>query len=128
MELSKVGRAFLQGARRAAHHVETEGEMLQRACGELLALKNVVVINDEAHHCYREKPDEDDEDDLKGEDKDEAKKNNEAARLWISGIEALKRKVGRRAPSTTSPPRRSSCAARATPRARCSRGRSPTSR
>jgi type III restriction enzyme len=24
-------------------------------------LKNVVVINDEAHHCYREKPDKDDE-------------------------------------------------------------------
>src|SRR5262249_12706110 len=35
--------------------------------------------------------------DLKGEEKDEAKKNNEAARLWISGIEALKRKVGARA-------------------------------
>ncbi len=29
--------------------------------------------------------------------KDEAKKNNEAARLWISGIEALNRKVGVRA-------------------------------
>src|SRR3546814_13093867 len=29
-----------------------------------------------------------------GEDKDEAKKNNEAARLWISGIEAVKRKLG----------------------------------
>lgn len=37
---------------------------------------------------------DDSEDDLKGEDKDEAKKNNEAARLWISGIEAVKRKLG----------------------------------
>jgi type III restriction enzyme len=71
--------------------------MLQRACGELMALKNVVVINDEAHHCYREKAQTDEQDQLKGEDKDEAKKNNEAARLWISGIEALKRKVGVRA-------------------------------
>jgi type III restriction enzyme len=57
--------------------------MLQRACSELLALKNVVVISDEAHHCYREKPDASEEAELKGEDKDEAKKNNEAARLWI---------------------------------------------
>ena len=32
--------------------------------------------------------------DLKGEEKEEAKKNNEAARLWISGIEAVKRKMG----------------------------------
>lgn len=55
-------------------------------------------LNDEAHHCYREKPpDEDEEDatvDLKGEDKAEAERNNEAARLWISGLEAVKRKLG----------------------------------
>ncbi len=97
MEVSKVGRALLQGRGEPLVTIETEGQMLQRACGELLAMKNIVVINDEAHHCYREKPDSDEEDDLKGEDKDEAKKNNEAARLWISGIEALGRKVGVRA-------------------------------
>ena len=32
--------------------------------------------------------------DLKGEEKDEAKKNNEAARMWISGLETVKRKLG----------------------------------
>ncbi len=32
--------------------------------------------------------------DLKGDDKEEAEKNNEAARLWISGLEAVKRKLG----------------------------------
>jgi type III restriction enzyme len=53
-----------------------------------------LVINDEAHHCYREKPDNSDLDDLRGDDKEEAKKNNEAARLWISGIEIVKRKLG----------------------------------
>ncbi|TIU87602.1 MAG: restriction endonuclease, partial [Mesorhizobium sp.] len=67
------------------------------ACGELLALKNIVVINDEAHHCYRERPPTEEELALKGEEKEEAEKNNQAARLWISGIEALKRKVGVRA-------------------------------
>ena len=90
MDLSKVGRALLQGRGDAPETIETEGQMLQRACGELMALKNVVVINDEAHHCYREKVDADDEENLKGEEKDEAQKNNEAARLWINGIEALK--------------------------------------
>jgi type III restriction enzyme len=97
LDLSKVGRALLQGRGEAPETIETEGQMLQRACGELMALKNVVAINDEAHHCYREKPDADDEDELKGEEKEEAKKNNEAARLWINGLEALKRKVGVRA-------------------------------
>ena len=32
--------------------------------------------------------------DLKGDEKEEAKKNNEAARLWISGLETVKRKLG----------------------------------
>jgi len=59
-----------------------------------MGMKNILVLNDEAHHCYRERPDSHDVDDLKGDDKTEAKKNNEAARLWISGIEMVKRKLG----------------------------------
>jgi type III restriction enzyme len=97
MDLSKVGRALLQGRGEAPQTVETEGQMLQRACSELMALKNVVVLNDEAHHCYREKVQTDEGAELKGDDKEEAKKNNEAARLWISGLEALKRKISVRA-------------------------------
>ncbi|MBB4124647.1 hypothetical protein GGR30_004607 [Martelella radicis] len=94
-ELNAVGLRLMQGWRKETiEEQETEGQMLQRACGDLLQLKNIVVINDEAHHCYRERPESDEEKQLKGEDKDEAKENNEAARLWISGIEALKRKVG----------------------------------
>ncbi|MDB5279736.1 MAG: putative restriction endonuclease [Ferruginibacter sp.] len=54
-----------------------------------------MVINDEAHHCYREKPEaEDEEKELKGDDKKEAKQNRKAARLWISGHEAVKRNLG----------------------------------
>ena len=49
---------------------------------------------DEAHHCYREKPGEMTADALKGDEKKEARKENEAARLWINGIEAFKRKLG----------------------------------
>lgn len=77
--------------------VETEGQMLQRVMPELMGLKNIVVLNDEAHHCYREKVGETDgetEQDLSGDEKAEAKEANEAARLWIKGIEAIKRKLG----------------------------------
>ena len=96
MELSKGGRQLLQGRTgEALNTLETEGQMLQRVIPELMGMKNILAINDEAHHCYREKPEEEtDEGDLKGEDKDEAKKNNEAARLWISGLEAVNRKIG----------------------------------
>ncbi len=92
LDTNKTGRAVLAGWRNEQLITrETEGEMLQRACGELLSLRNIVVINDEAHHCYRERPG------AEAEKDEEAKENREAARLWISGIEALKRKTGLRA-------------------------------
>ncbi|MDZ7583804.1 MAG: DEAD/DEAH box helicase family protein [Thiobacillus sp.] len=96
MELSKGGRLLLQGrGGEELNTLETEGQMLQRVMPDLMGMKNVLVINDEAHHCYREKPNHVDEDeDLKGDDKKEAEQNNEAARLWISGLEAVNRKLG----------------------------------
>ena len=98
LEISRVGRALLQGRGEPLATEETEGQMIQRVMPGLMGLKNILVLNDEAHHCYREKPpDEDEEDatvDLKGDDKAEAERNNEAARLWISGLEAVKRKLG----------------------------------
>jgi type III restriction enzyme len=94
MELSKGGRALLQGRGEALNTLETEGQMLQRVMPELMGLKNVLVINDEAHHCYREKPGQADDGDLKGDDRQEAEKNNEAARVWISGLEVVAHKLG----------------------------------
>lgn len=94
LELSKGGRLFLQGrGGTELSTLETEGQMLQRVVPDLMGLKNVLVLNDEAHHCYREKPNHEDEE-LKGDDRKEAEKNNEAARLWISGLEIVKRKLG----------------------------------
>lgn len=93
IELSKGGRSLLQGRGEALNTLETEGQMLQRVMPDLMGMKNIYVLNDEAHHCYREKPESDD-DDLKGEEKKEAEKNNEAARVWISGLEAVNRKLG----------------------------------
>jgi type III restriction enzyme len=94
LELSRGGRALLQGRGKALHTLETEGQMLQRVMPALMGMKNILVINDEAHHCYREKPDADDNSDLKGNDRQEADKNYEAARVWISGLEVVARKLG----------------------------------
>ena len=94
LELSAGGRSLLQGRGEELKTLETEGQMIQRVMSDLMGMKNVLVLNDEAHHCYREKPTDPDDEELKGDDKDEAKKNSEAARLWISGLEAVKRKLG----------------------------------
>ena len=95
LELSRGGRALLQGRGPELRTAETEGQMLQRVMPELMGMKSVMVFNDEAHHCYRERPkEESDEDDLKGDDRKEAEKNSEAARVWISGLESVQRKLG----------------------------------
>jgi type III restriction enzyme len=94
LELSKGGRSLLRGRGDALNTLETEGQMLQRVMPDLMGIKNIMVINDEAHHCYREKPDKDDTRDLKGDEKKEAEENNEAARVWISGLETVNRKLG----------------------------------
>lgn len=91
LSLNKVQQAALATQSKP----ESDGAMLRRVAGPLMGMKNIVVLNDEAHHCYRERPlSEEEKKELKGELKEEADKANEAARLWISGLEALKRVQG----------------------------------
>ena len=94
IEIAKGGRSLLQGRGPALDTLESEGQMLKRVMSELLGVKNILVLNDEAHHCYREKPGEKQEGKLEGDEKKDAEKNRETARLWISGLEAVNRKLG----------------------------------
>ena len=93
VKLAAGTRRLAQGRGEPLKTLETDGQMLQRVMPDLMGMKNVLVLNDEAHHCYRERP-QSEEEKLKGEDLKEAKKNQEAARLWISGLETVKRKLG----------------------------------
>jgi type III restriction enzyme len=72
---------------------ETPDQMVRRVCRDLGNKKNILVINDEAHHCYRRKPGGEEEE-LKGDERREAEQREEEARIWISGIEAVKAKLG----------------------------------
>ncbi len=77
---------------------ETEGQMLQRVMSKFMTMKNILVINDEAHHCYREDPlinETKKSVKLSDEEIQEAKNNRDTARVWISGIEAISRKIGK---------------------------------
>src|SRR3954464_15860406 len=72
---------------------ESPEEMVNRVCNALGRHREIMVINDEAHHCYRGKPVEAKEK-LTREEATEAKARAEEARLWITGLEAVHRKVG----------------------------------
>ena len=94
--VSKLTKQILaQGAAasKLSPFTETPDEMVRRVCRGLGTKKNILVLNDEAHHCYRRKPDGDDPQ-LTGEDRREADKRNAEARLWISGLEAVQKKLG----------------------------------
>jgi type III restriction enzyme len=73
--------------------IETPDQVVRRVCRDLSGKKNIVVINDEAHRCYRRRP-EPDADTLTGEERQEAKKRDEEARVWLTGLEAVKSKIG----------------------------------
>ena len=94
LPLSKGGRSLLQGRGPGIGTRESEGQMLRRVIPELMGMKRILVLNDEAHHCYRERPGDEEEGKLTGDDRKEAEKNTEAARVWISGLETVQRKLG----------------------------------
>lgn len=75
---------------------ETPDEMVRRVCREFGGGKGkeIIVINDEAHHCYRRRPEDLPGEKLDREEKAEAKSRDEEARIWINGIEAVKNRMG----------------------------------
>jgi type III restriction enzyme len=83
----------LSGQTETGVNKETPDRMVRRVCRELGGKKNIIVLNDEAHHCYRRKPDGEEEA-LSGDERAEAKARDEEARVWISGLEAVKAKIG----------------------------------
>lgn len=95
-QVSKLNRQILGGRDGEKSFTETEGEMIARMAPELMGRKNIIVLNDEAHHCYRHKLGDEATTPatLTTEEKEEAKHNEEAARVWISGIESFSRKIG----------------------------------
>ena len=80
--------------------LETPAQMVNRVCRPLGSNKNVVVLNDEAHHCYRRRATEGETEDgakqpkLTGDDRKEAEERERHARVWVTGLEAVEAKLG----------------------------------
>lgn len=83
----------LLGAKQTGAFTEAPDEIVRRVCRELGNKRGIIVINDEAHHCYRGRQ-ADEGEKLKGEERKEAERREEEARVWLSGIEAVNRKIG----------------------------------
>ena len=92
LKTGKLNKALLK-----TDGLETPEEMVKRVCRTLGNKKNLVVLNDEAHHCYRRKPEGEIDDVVSTDEKGEVKAREEEAKIWISGLEAVKKKIGIRA-------------------------------
>ena len=79
-KLSRIGAKVLGAS--AKNFRETPEEMVARVCRGFEKKRNIIVLNDEAHHCYRPK--------RNGKSVSE----EDEARLWINGLEAVKAKIG----------------------------------
>ncbi|MFF4122685.1 BPTD_3080 family restriction endonuclease [Microbispora rosea] len=97
--VAKTTKELLAGKSGAqSPFLETVGQMVARVCRELGDTKSeIVVLNDEAHHCYRDRiddPEEGADTGLTGEGKKEAEGRNDEARVWFRGLQAVKAKLG----------------------------------
>ena len=80
---------------------ETDGQMVQRVMAPLMGRRGIIVLNDEAHHCYEHKPVQPGEaeppeviraaEETAAEANADAEENNKAARVWINGIRTVQK-------------------------------------
>ena len=88
--VAKNTRLLLKGDSKVDAFKETPQAMVSRVLRDLGAdMQQILVLNDEAHHCYADKP-------LPaGEKADkEAEAANEDARVWFRGLQAIAKNVG----------------------------------
>ncbi|MCX6406291.1 MAG: DEAD/DEAH box helicase family protein [Propionibacteriales bacterium] len=96
--VSKTTRRILLAGKEDNPFLETDDLVVARVLRDLgPGVGEVMVLNDEAHHCYRDRPMGSTE--LKSlkltaEEKAEAKKSTEDARVWFKGLQAVKKHVG----------------------------------
>lgn len=73
---------------------ESLAETMRREVSAITDLKRgLMVLNDEGHHCYRHKTGKSLEGELKGDDLAEAKENDAQARVWISALDRIVKRV-----------------------------------
>ena len=87
-------RKILTAGKETDPFKETPDQMVARVLRDLSGhgKAEIVVLNDEAHHCYQDKPLQE-VDDAEKEDEE----RNAEARVWFKGLQAVRKKVGLKA-------------------------------
>jgi type III restriction enzyme len=85
-------KAFVESAR----YVESDTALLQRVLGrDIGGKKNILVLNDEAHHAYRIAEEVvDDDDDENDDEEDDLLTDKKEATVWVEGLDRIQRMRG----------------------------------
>ena len=95
MAVSSLNRKILTRGRDTDPFQETPDQMVNRVCRVFGSRgSQIVVINDEAHHCYYRRREPEIEETLSSEDRKVVEEERKAAEVWISGLEAIHKKLG----------------------------------
>ena len=95
IQAASLTKKILAGGADDDRFKETPAEMVRRVCRDFGNARNIVVINDEAHHCYAPAPKERAADEaLAPDERQLAKEDLEEARVWLSGLQAVQEKLG----------------------------------
>ncbi len=87
-DASKLAESILR-----TKHLETPDQMVRRVCRDLGAKRQIIVFNDEAHHCYRVRPNAKPEK-LTLDERREAEQRSDQARVWLAGLQSVQQKLG----------------------------------
>ncbi|MBL8879125.1 MAG: DEAD/DEAH box helicase family protein [Phycisphaerales bacterium] len=83
---------------------ESADAFARRVLGDLYDRMPIMVLNDEAHHCYRPAPLTDEQRrDLTPEKLKQAQDDNAEATVWVEGLDKLNNALGGRAAGQTAP-------------------------
>jgi type III restriction enzyme len=94
IQAASLTKKVLAGGQDDDRFKETPAEMVRRVCRQFGTGKNIVVINDEAHHCYAPAPkDQAIDEALDVDDRTLARKDAEEARVWLDGLKAVHAKL-----------------------------------
>ncbi|MGQ4382820.1 BPTD_3080 family restriction endonuclease [Streptomyces sp. SAS_270] len=96
-KVTRLNAAVLQGdSTDTSAFVETQEAMVRRVCADLRGSGEIMVLNDEAHHCYLPRAAAEAQADRRvaAAEQREAEARDADARVWFSGLAAIHARLG----------------------------------
>ncbi|MFF2199693.1 BPTD_3080 family restriction endonuclease [Streptomyces sp. NPDC058145] len=97
-KMTRLNTAVLQGndAQEIGAFAESEEAMVKRVCASLRGTGEIMVLNDEAHHCYQPRvaAEADADRRVSATERRDAEVSEAEARIWFSGLVAIRKHLG----------------------------------